>query len=64
MSEILIGSASAVISSTLAVLNPSAGITLSSSAALLTSIAILIPNEYNGKLKKRCTKFRDWINFF
>ena len=57
----MIGSASTIISSTLAVLNPSAGIIISSSTALLTSIAILITNEYISKLKIRYTKLRDWI---
>ena len=43
-------------------INPSAGIINSSSTALLTSIAILITNEYISKLKIRYTKLRDWIN--
>ena len=43
-------------------INPGAGIFVSSSAALLTSIAILITNEYISKLKIRFTKLRDWIN--
>ena len=43
-------------------INPSVGIVISSSTALLTSIAILITNEYVSKLKIRCTKLRDWIN--
>ena len=59
----MIGSASTVNSSTLAVLNPSAGILISSSTALLPSIAILITNEYISKLKLRYTKLRDWMNF-
>ena len=42
--------------------NPGAGIIISSSTALLTSIAILITNEYISKLKIRYTKLRDWIN--
>ena len=57
--EILIGSASTINSSTLAILRPSAGIVISSSTALLTSIAILITNEYISKLKIRYTKLRD-----
>ena len=36
---------------------------MTSSTALLTSIAILITNEYISKLKLRYTKPRDWINF-
>ena len=42
-------------------INPGAGIILSSSTALLTYIAILITNEYISKLKIRFTKLRDWI---
>ena len=44
--------------------NPSIGILLTSSTALLTSLAILITNEYISKLKLRYTKLRDWISFF
>ena len=62
ITEILIGSASAVGSSTMSLINPGAGIIISSSTALLTSIAILITNEYISKLKIRYTKLRDWIN--
>ena len=43
-------------------INPSVGIIASSSTAFLTSIAILITNEYTSKLKIRYTKLRDWIN--
>ena len=43
-------------------INPGAGIIISSSTALLTSIAIFITNEYISKLKTRYTKLRDWIN--
>ena len=43
-------------------INPGAGIIISSSSVLLTSIAILITNEYISKLKIRYTKLRDWIN--
>ena len=35
---------------------------ISSSTALLTSIAIFFTNEYISKLKIRYTKLRDWIN--
>ena len=62
ITEMLIGSASAVGSSSMALINPGAGIVISSSTALLTSIAILITNEYISKLKIRFTKLRDWIN--
>ena len=60
--EILVGSTSAVGSSTMGLNNPGAGIIISSSTALLTSIAILITNEYISKLKTRDTKLRDGIN--
>ena len=43
-------------------INPGAGIIISSSTALLTSVAVLITNEYLSKLKIRYTKLRDWIN--
>ena len=62
ITEILVGSASAVGSSTMGLINPGAGIIISSSTAVLTSIAILITNEYISKLKIRYTKLRDWIN--
>ena len=51
--EILVGSASTVGSSTMGLFNPSAGFIISSSTALLTSIAILVTNEYISKLKKK-----------
>ena len=60
--EILVGSGSAIGSSAMSLINPGAGIIISSSTALLTSIAILITNEYISKLKIRYTKLRDWIN--
>ena len=63
ITEKLIGSASAVGSSTMSLINLGAGIIISSSTALLTSIANLITKEYISKLKRRYTKLRDWINF-
>ena len=63
ITEILIGSGSALSTSTMSIINPSLGIVLTSSTALLTSLAILITNEYISKLKLRFTKLRDWINF-
>ena len=45
ITEILIGSVRAVGSSSMALINPVAGIVISSSTALLTRIAILITNE-------------------
>ena len=62
ITEILVGAGSAVGSSTMGLINPGAGNIISSSTALLTSIAILITNEYISKLKIRYTKLRDWIN--
>ena len=46
----------------MSLINPSIGIVSTYSTALLTSIAILITNEYISKLKIRYTKLRDWIN--
>ena len=63
VTEVLIGSGSAISTSTMSLINPSIGIVLTSSTALLTSLAILITNEYISKLKLRYTKLRDWINF-
>ena len=62
ITKILIGSTSTVGSSTMCLINPGAGINLSSSTALLTSIAILITNEHINKLKIRYPKLGDWIN--
>ena len=50
ITEILIGSGSAISISTLGLINPGAGFIISSSTALLTSIAILISIEYISKL--------------
>ena len=61
ITEILIGSGSAISTSTMSLINPSIGIVLISSTALLTSLAILMTNEYISKLKLRYTKLRDWI---
>ena len=55
ITEILIGSTSTVSSSTLARLNPSAGIVISTSTAFLTSIAILITNE---NIKTKTTLYK------
>ena len=63
ITETLIGSRSAISTSTMSLINPNIGILLTSSTALLTSLAILITNEYISKLKLRYTKLRDWINF-
>ena len=63
ITEILVGAGSAVGSSSMALINAGAVIVISSSTALLTSIAILITNEYNSKLKISYKILRDWINF-
>ena len=62
ITEILVGNASTVGTSTIGFINPGVGIIISSSTALLTIIAILITNEYISKLKILYTKPRDWIN--
>ena len=58
----MVGSGSAIGTSTMSLISPSIGIVLTFSTALLTSLAILITNEYISKLKLRYTKLRDWIN--
>ena len=63
ITELLIGSGSAISTSTLSLMNPNIGIVLTSSTAFLTSLAILITNEYITILKLRYTKLTDWINF-
>ena len=63
ITEILVGSGSAITYSTFSFINPSIGKPIASCSALLTSLAILITNEYISKLKLRYTKLRDWINF-
>ena len=50
ITENLLGSGSAITTSNLSLVNPSVGIVLTSSTALLSSIAILITNEYISKL--------------
>ena len=45
ITEILVGAPSAVGTSSMALINPGAAIVISSSTALLTSLAILITNE-------------------
>ena len=63
ITEILIGSGSAISTSTMSLIKPCIGLVLTSSTALLTSLAILITNGYISKLKLRYTKLRDWIKF-
>ena len=62
ITEILLGSRLAITTSMMSLINPSIGIVLTSSTALLTSIAVLITNEYISKLEIRYTKIGDCIN--
>ena len=62
INEVLIGSGSAIGTPTKSMINPSIGIVLTISTALLTSIAILITKEYISEPKIRYTKLKDWIN--
>ena len=63
ITDILVGSGSAITSSTFSFINPSIGIPIASCSALLTSLAILITNEYISNINLRYTKLRHWINF-
>ena len=62
VTEVLVGSGSAITTSTMSLSNPSIRIVLTSSTASLTSIAILLTNEYISELNIRYSKLRDWIN--
>ena len=64
MNEILIGLESAITTSAFSILNPSVGNVLTSSLALITSIAILITNEFKSQLKTRYIKLGDWNKIF
>ena len=57
----MLGSGSAITTSTVSLKNPSISILLTSSTASLTSIAILITIEDILKLKIRWTKIKYWI---
>ena len=48
-------------SSTLSLLNPSVGFVITGTTALITSIAILVTNEFISKIRLRYTKLRDRI---
>ena len=61
LSENLMGGASTITPSTLSIVNPSAGIKISSSTTPLSSISILITNEYISKLEIWHTKLGDWM---
>ena len=58
ITEFFIGSGSAISTSNISMINPSIGIVLTSSTALLTSLAILFTNEYFSELKLRYTSKR------
>ena len=65
ITEFLVGGGSAIGSSAMSLINPVAGIIISSSTALITSIAILITIEYISKLKIQYTKLRlDYCYYF
>ena len=59
------GSGSAITTPSMSLINPSIDIVivLTSSTALLLSLAVLITNEYTSELKIRYTNLRDWIKF-
>ena len=59
ITEILLGLGSAITTSTMSKINPSIGIVLTSAAAFLTCIAIIITNEYISELKIKYRKLRD-----
>ena len=59
----MLESGSPITTSTLSIINSSVGIAISTSTALLTSVATLITNEYIRKLKIRYIKLRYWISF-
>ena len=63
ITELLLGSVSAITTSTMSLIDPSIGIVLPSSTALLTCIAILIMNEDISKLKLRHIGLWNWMNF-
>ena len=57
----MISPGSAIGSSTMGLSSPGAGNNISSSTALLTSIAILVTSDYISKIKIRYTNLGDWI---
>ena len=58
INEKLLGEGSVITISLTSLINPSFGIVLKSSTALLTPIAILITNEYISNLKKMIYKIK------
>ena len=53
ITEIVVGGGSTITSSALSIFNPSAGFVISTRTDLLTSIALLIKNDYISNLKIR-----------
>ena len=62
ISGFLLGSGSTTTNTNLSLVNPSIAIIIASSTAPLTSLAILIRNEFISKVKFRFYNVRDWIN--
>ena len=62
ITEDLVGLGSAISTSTLSVVNSGIVIIITSSTALLSSVAIFVTNEYISILKIRYTMLRAWIN--
>ena len=62
ITQTLIGSGSAITSSTFPLNNLSIELHIASCSALLTSFAILITNEFISKLKIRYTELKAWMN--
>ena len=62
--EIIMGASGLTVGTALSVTRVGAtiGIPIAGASAFLTSVAVLITNEYIAKLKMRYTKLRDWIN--
>ena len=58
ITDFFVGSTSIICSSTMGLINPSVGIIISSSTALLTGIPFLITNEHISKLKKKIYKIK------
>ena len=62
--EILMGASGLTIGTALSVtgIGATIGVPIAGASTFITSIAVLITNEYIAKLKMRYTKLRDWIN--
>ena len=60
ITEVLIGSGSAITTSTRSLINPCVGMVLTSSTAVITTTANLITKEFISNLKIRYAKLTDW----